>query len=58
MMVVWRITRKIIGTVLCMTVVRNDMHTLTHEQFLKMSAGLGLVLVHLFTFSILCVFLV
>jgi len=32
----------------------------TYEQFLKMSVGLGLGLVfmHLFRFSILCVFLV
>jgi len=29
-----------------------------HEQFLKMSVGLGLVFVQLFRFSILCVFLV
>jgi len=28
----------------------------THEQFLKMSVGLGLIFVHLFRFSILCVF--
>ena len=36
-----------------MTIVHND--TYTHEQFLKMSAGLCLVFVHLFRFSI-CVF--
>jgi len=42
--------------VLCTTVVHNDMHT--REQFLKISVGLGLVIVHLFRFSILCVFLV
>jgi len=58
MMVVWRMTGKIIRTVLCMTVVHSDMHTHTYEQFLKMSASLGLVLVHLFRFSILFVFLV
>jgi len=28
----------------------------TYEQFLKISVGLGLVLVHLFRFSILCFF--
>jgi len=28
----------------------------TYEQFLKMSAGLGLVFVRLFSFSILCFF--
>jgi len=41
-----------------MTVVHSDMHR--HEQFLQMSVslGLGLVLVHLFRLSILCVFLV
>jgi len=34
------------------------MHTHMHEQFLKMSVGLGLdlIFVHLFRFSILCVF--
>ena len=59
MAVVWRIRGKIIRTVLfcavlCTTVVHNDMHT--HEQFLKISVvlGLGLVFLHLFTFSILC----
>ena len=26
----------------------------THEQFLKMNVGLGLVFMHLFRFSILC----
>jgi len=40
--------------VLCTTVVYDDMHT--HEQFLKMSVGLGLVFMHLLRFSILCVF--
>ena len=42
---------------LCTTIVHSDMHT--HEQFLKMSVGLGLglVFVRLFTFSILCFFL-
>jgi len=42
--------------VLCTTIVHSDMHT--HEQFLKMSVGLGLglVFVRLFTFSILCFF--
>jgi len=35
------------------TVVCNDAHT---EQFLKTNVGLGLVFVHLFRFSILCVF--
>ena len=40
------------GAVLCMTVVHNDMYI--HEQFLKMSIGLGLDFVHLFRFSILC----
>ena len=41
--------------VLCrpMTVVHNDTHA--HEQFLKLSAGLGLVFVRLLRFSILCV---
>jgi len=41
--------------VLCrpMTVVHNDTHA--HEQFLKLSVGLGLVFVRLFRFSILCV---
>jgi len=39
-----------------MTVVCNDTHINVHEQFLKMSVGLGLVFVHLFRFSILCVF--
>jgi len=42
--------------VLCTTVVHNDMYT--HEQFLKMSVGLGLylVFVHLFRFIAFCVF--
>jgi len=40
--------------VLCTTVVHNDTHTC--EQFLKMSAGLGLVFVPLFRLSILCFF--
>jgi len=38
--------------VLCMSLVHNDMHT--HQQFFKMSVGLGLVFVHLLRFSILC----
>jgi len=33
-------------------------HLCTHEQFLKLGVGLGLVFVHLFRFSTLCVFLV
>jgi len=39
--------------VLCTTVLHSDMHT--RQQFLKRSVGLhvGLVVVHLFTFSIL-----
>ena len=43
---------------LCTTVVCNDTHIDVHEQFLKISVGLGLVLVcvHLFRCSILCVF--
>ena len=40
---------------LCVKVVPND--TRTHEQFLKMSVGLGLVFVCLFRFNILCFFL-
>ena len=60
MMIVWRIRGKLselFCAVACTTVVHNDMHT--HEQFLKMNVGfgLGLVFVHLFRFSILCVFL-
>ena len=44
--------------VLCMTVVHSDMHTHYYEQFIQVSVGLGLglVFVHLFVFSILCVF--
>jgi len=42
------------GSVLWMTVVHSDTHT--HEQFLKLTVGLSLVFVHLF--STLCVFLV
>jgi len=40
---------------LCTTVVHSDMHT--HEQFLKVNVGLGLglVVLRLFRFSILCV---
>jgi len=50
---------KVIRTVLCCVVydiVHNDMHV--HNQFLKMSFGLGLVFVHMFRFTIFCVFLV
>jgi len=53
---VYRIISELFRAVLCTTVVHNDTHT--HEQFLKMTAGLGLglVFVRLFRFSILCVF--
>ena len=54
-----KIRGKIIRTVLCSvvyTTVHNDAHT--YEQFLKMSAGLGLglVFVRVFGFSFLCFF--
>jgi len=53
-MIVWRIRGKLLrlfSAMLCMTVVHNDVHT--HEQFLNMSVGLGLIFVHLFRFSVL-----
>jgi len=60
MMIVWRTTGNIIRTVLCSAVlyIRQYSDTYTHEQFLKMSVGFGLVFLRLFKFSILCVFLV
>jgi len=61
-MIVWSIKGRIIRTVSCCvvcdtTVVHSGTHT--HEQFLKMSVGLGLglVFVCLFRFCILRVFL-
>jgi len=54
-MIVWRMRENYHNcSVLCMTGVHNDTHTL--EQFLKMIVGLHVVFVHLFRFSILCVF--
>jgi len=57
-MIVWRIRRKIIRTVLCCVVYDScaQRYARTYEQFLKLSVGLGLglVCVHLFRFSILC----
>jgi len=63
MVVVWTIRGKIIRTVLCCIVYDScTVYTMicahTCEQFISMSVGLGLVFVHLFRFSILCVFLV
>jgi len=57
--IAWRIRGKLselFCSVLCTTVLHNDIHT--HEQFLKMSVGLGLGLafVRLFRSIILCVF--
>ena len=55
-------TDGIFGTVLCCAVydICEQRYASTYEQFLEMSVGLslGLVFVSLFTFSILCVFLV
>jgi len=56
MMVVWRIRGKLselFCAVFCTSVVHNDTHT--HEQLLKLTAGLsfGLVYVRLFRFSFL-----
>jgi len=61
MLIVWTIRRKIIRAVLfCVEyeVVHSDTHT--RELFLQISVclGLALVSVHLFKFSILCVYLV
>jgi len=57
-----RIRGKIIRAVLCCVVYEScaQWYAYTYEQFLKMSAclGFGVVFVHLFRFSILCVFLV
>jgi len=36
--------------------IHTHTHTHTYEQYLKMSVDLGLVFVHLFRFSILCIF--
>jgi len=62
MMIVCRIRGKIIRTVLCCVVFNScaQWYAQTYEQFLKLSVGLGLglVFVHLFRLSILCVFLV
>jgi len=59
-MIVWRIRRNIIRTVLCRVVYDSctQWYAQAYEQFLKMSVGLGLglVCVRLFRFSILCVF--
>jgi len=59
-MIVWRIRGKSIRTVLCCVVYNSCAQWYAHiyEQFLKMSfgLGLGLVFVHLFWFSSLCVF--
>ena len=46
--IVWRIDGKLsqlFCAVLCMTVVHNDAHT--HEQFLKLSVGFRLSLIHI-----------
>jgi len=52
MVIVWRIRRKL-SELFCAVFVHNDTHT--HEQLLKLTAGLslGLVYVRLFRFSFL-----
>ena len=55
-MIVFRIRGKIVRTVLCCVVYDSCTQRYTHEQFLKVNVGLGLIFVHLFRFSI-CVFL-
>ena len=49
------ILKKLFCAVMCTTDVHNDTHT--HEQFLKMTVGSGLVFVRLFGFNIFYVIL-
>jgi len=60
MMIVWheRENYQNCSVLCCVWQLYTVIHTRTYEQFLKMRVGLGLVCVHLFRFSILCVFLV
>jgi len=53
MVIVWRIRTVLLSVVYDSCA---QWYAYTYEQFLKMNVGLGLVIVHLFSFSILLLY--